>query len=140
MHWIPTWQDSRFPAGNFAPSTLAGRPLRGLSARGSPLSRRGLSLRHRRRNCRALSRTAPRRGRYAKVFIAVLVYVVYYNLGGMAQTWLEEGWVGALPGMMWVHTLPASMLLVLLWWPVRPPWWRNRMASLRESTARVLRR
>ncbi len=87
-----------------------------------------------------LSRSAPRQGRYAKVFIAALVYVIYYNLGGMAQTWLEEGWVEALPGMMWVHTLPAGMLLLLLWWPVRPPWWRRRMASLRRTTARLLRR
>ncbi len=87
-----------------------------------------------------LSRSAPRQGRYAKVFIAALVYVIYYNLGGMAQTWLEEGWVETLPGMMWVHTLPAGMLLLLLWWPVRPPWWRRRMASLRRTTARLLRR
>ncbi len=87
-----------------------------------------------------LSRTAPRRGRYARVFIAAMVYVVYYNLGGMAQTWLEEGWVGAIPGMMWVHTLPALMLLLLLWWPARPRWWRRRMAVLRSTTARILHR
>ena len=87
-----------------------------------------------------LSRTAPRQGRYARVFIAVLVYVVYYNLGGMAQTWLEEGWVGAVPGMLWVHTLPALMLLLLLWWPARPRWWRRRMAVLRATTARILHR
>ncbi|MDJ0861828.1 MAG: LPS export ABC transporter permease LptF [Gammaproteobacteria bacterium] len=87
-----------------------------------------------------LSRTAPRRGRYARVFVAVLVYVVYYNLGGMAETWVEEGWVGEIPGMMWVHSLPAALLLLLLWWPVRPAWCRRRMSRIQGVTARVFRR
>jgi len=69
-----------------------------------------------------LSRTAPRRGRYAKLFLAVLIYAVYYNLGAMARTWVEEGWVGPLPGIWWVHALPLCMLGLLLWRPV----WRLR--------------
>ena len=32
-----------------------------------------------------LSRTQPRRGRYAKVMLAVVVYALYYNLLGIAQ-------------------------------------------------------
>ncbi len=86
-----------------------------------------------------LSRTAPRKGRYARVFVAILVYAIYYNLGGMARTWLEEGWVKAIPGMMWIHALPLA-LLILVWQPTRPRWWRRGRDILNTATARILRR
>lgn len=61
-----------------------------------------------------LSRTAPRRGRYAKVAAAIIVYVLYYNLCAMAKSWTEQGVVGAFPGMWWAPVLLAGCLLVLL--------------------------
>lgn len=59
-----------------------------------------------------LSRTGPRQGKYAKLFIAILIYVVYSNLLGMAQTWVEQGVVPGVVGMWWVHLL----LVVMIWW------------------------
>ena len=58
-----------------------------------------------------LSRTAPRRGLLA----AVLAYAAYYNLGGVARTWVEQGTVGAFPGLWWPHVLLALVLLAALW-------------------------
>lgn len=50
-----------------------------------------------------LSRTSPRQGKYAKLFVAVLVYLVYNNLMGMASTWIARGVIPPLLGMWWVH-------------------------------------
>lgn len=57
-----------------------------------------------------LSRAAPRRGRYGRIFLAVVVYAVFYNLSGVARTWVEQGVVGELPGLWW----PQGVLLVVL--------------------------
>lgn len=50
-----------------------------------------------------LSRTSPRQGRYAKLVAAILVYVVYSNLLGLSQVWLERDQIPAWVGLWWVH-------------------------------------
>jgi lipopolysaccharide export system permease protein len=50
-----------------------------------------------------LSRTTPRQGRYAKLFVAVMIYVIYNNLLGIANSWVEDGKIDAAIGMWWVH-------------------------------------
>lgn len=60
-----------------------------------------------------LSRTTPRQGRFGKLFVAVLVFIVYYNLMGTAQVWVEKGAIPVLPGMWWVHAVPVAVTLVL---------------------------
>ena len=52
-----------------------------------------------------LSRTNPRQGRYAKLFVGILVYVIYSNLLGVGRTWLERGVMPADLGLWWVHGL-----------------------------------
>lgn len=37
-----------------------------------------------------LSRTQPRRGRYSKIMLAVVIYALYYNLLGVARTGVEQ--------------------------------------------------
>jgi len=61
-----------------------------------------------------LGRTAPRRGKSAKVFIAVLIFAVYYNLTAVAKTWVEQGVVGSFPGVWWPHAALAILLIVLI--------------------------
>ena len=60
-----------------------------------------------------LSRTAPRKGKYAKMVAAVLVLAVYYNTCAMAKDWVEQGVVGPLPGIWWVVGLLAVVVLIL---------------------------
>jgi len=67
-----------------------------------------------------LSRTPPRRGRYAKTVAAVLVFAVFYIFSIMARNWVEQGAVGAIPGVWWPHVLLGSLILVLL---LRPTMW-----------------
>jgi lipopolysaccharide export system permease protein len=52
-----------------------------------------------------LSRTNPRQGRYSKVIIAVLAYIVYANLLAAARVWVEQGRVPYTLGLWWVHAL-----------------------------------
>lgn len=62
-----------------------------------------------------LSRAEARQGKYAKLLVAVLVYGGYYILNLVARTWVEQGVVGPVPGIWWVHVLLASLLLAMVW-------------------------
>lgn len=62
-----------------------------------------------------LSRTTPRQGRFGRLFGAVLIFIVYYNLLGTAQVWVEKGTLGPLPGLWWVHALPVAVALLLFY-------------------------
>lgn len=64
-----------------------------------------------------LSRTAPRKGKYAKLVAAVLILAIYYNTGAMAKNWVEQGVIGSMPGIWWVVVLLAVLVLVLLFQP-----------------------
>jgi len=72
-----------------------------------------------------LSRSTPRRGRQGSTVLAIIVFAVYYNLSGMAKTWVKEGVVGAIPGAWWPDVL--LMLVLLAWYlPILTAWWRAR--------------
>jgi lipopolysaccharide export system permease protein len=64
-----------------------------------------------------LSRAAPRRGRYAKTVAAAVLYALYYNLSVLAKSWMEQGVVGAAPGLWWPDILLAIVLLTLVFKP-----------------------
>lgn len=58
-----------------------------------------------------LSRSSPRQGKNEKIFTAALVFAVYYNLSGLARTWVEQGVVGQFPGIWWLHSLMFVVVL-----------------------------
>ncbi|GMR17134.1 MAG: LPS export ABC transporter permease LptF [Gammaproteobacteria bacterium] len=57
-----------------------------------------------------LSRSLPRRGRYGKIMIALLVYALYMNLLTLAKTWVEQEAVGTI---WWVPGLLAVVAIVI---------------------------
>jgi lipopolysaccharide export system permease protein len=61
-----------------------------------------------------VSRTSPREGRYARLFGAILIYIIYNNLMGVAQNWLQRGKVSPALGMWWVHVLLIIVIAGLL--------------------------
>jgi len=61
-----------------------------------------------------LSRTSPRQGRYAKLFLGILVYIIYNNLLGAAKTWVERGTVDVMIGIWWVHLLLVVAIAMLM--------------------------
>ena len=60
-----------------------------------------------------LSRSSPRQGRNEKIFTAALIFALYYNLSGLARTWVEQGTVASFPGIWWLHVLMLVIVAVL---------------------------
>jgi lipopolysaccharide export system permease protein len=50
-----------------------------------------------------LGRLRPRQGRYAHVWIAVLVFALYANFALAGRTWLSRGIIPGALGLWWVH-------------------------------------
>ncbi len=73
-----------------------------------------------------LSRAEARKGKYAKLLAAVIVYSVYYNLSVMLRTLVEQQTIGMFPGIWWANALLAVLVLFLLWSPARMMWARPR--------------
>ena len=61
-----------------------------------------------------LSHLAPRQGRYAKLVVGIVIYLIYSNLLGLGQAWIAKSMVPPVIGMWWVHALAASFALWLL--------------------------
>ena len=64
-----------------------------------------------------LSYTTPRKGRYSKLALAILIYLIYSNLLGIGETWIEKREVAPWVGLWWVHGL--AVLLIIYWWAKR---------------------
>jgi lipopolysaccharide export system permease protein len=58
-----------------------------------------------------------RLGRYAHIWVAVLVFALYANLALAARTWLERGVIPAALGLWWVHALFLAMSLAAVLGP-----------------------
>lgn len=67
-----------------------------------------------------LSKTSPREGRYARLGIALFVYLIYTNMLSIARVWVERGVVAHEVGLWWVHALVA---LIALWMLAREGGW-----------------
>lgn len=61
-----------------------------------------------------LSRTSPRQGRYAKLAIALLLYIIYTNLLNVARAWIIKGTISPLVGVWWVHAIMIIVGLTML--------------------------
>jgi len=60
-----------------------------------------------------LSRTSPRQGRYGKLFIAILVFIVYNNGISMARTWIEQEKLSSTLGIWWLHLIFLTYAILL---------------------------
>ena len=58
-----------------------------------------------------LARLRPRQGRYARVWLAIMVYFVYSNLISAGKVWLAHGTTPEILGLWWTHV--AIVLLAL---------------------------
>ena len=61
-----------------------------------------------------LSRSQPRQGRYGRLAIGLLVFIIYFNLMSAGKAWLEQGSVAPAVGIWWVHALMLFAALVML--------------------------
>lgn len=61
-----------------------------------------------------LSRTQPRAGRYGRIAIGLLVFIIYLNMLSAAKSWIEQGVVSPTVGLWWVHAVMLILALSLL--------------------------
>ena len=61
-----------------------------------------------------LARSNPRQGRYGRLAIGVLIYLVYTNLLGAARVWTVQGRVPVEVGIWWVHIALFGLIVFLL--------------------------
>ncbi len=84
-----------------------------------------------------LSQSAPRQGKYARFFTAVVVYFCYTNLLGVARSLVERGELGTIIGLGWVHLGFALVSFGLLFYHRSGQWhWaaiRRRWRRARDS-------
>jgi len=63
-----------------------------------------------------LSYTTPRKGQFTKLALAIVIYIVYQNLLGVAQNWMVKGTTPPWLGIWWVHIL---LILLIFWFLTR---------------------
>ena len=73
-----------------------------------------------------LGRLRPRQGRYAHVWIAVLVFALYANIALAGRTWLARGKTPQELGLWWVHGLFLIGAVAAFLWPKFKRSWRAR--------------
>lgn len=61
-----------------------------------------------------LSRSQPRQGRYGRIAVGLLVFIIYFNLLSAGKAWVEQGSVPPAFGIWWVHGLMLGLALVML--------------------------
>lgn len=61
-----------------------------------------------------LSRTQPRSGRYGRLAVGLLVFIIYLNMLSAAKAWVEQGTLSPLLGLWWVHATILALGLGIL--------------------------
>ena len=64
-----------------------------------------------------LSKLKPRQGRYARVWVAVVIFFVYYNLAAAGKTWIARGTVPEVVGLWWTHVAVVLLALLVIFGP-----------------------
>jgi lipopolysaccharide export system permease protein len=72
-----------------------------------------------------LAHLRPRQGRFARVWLAVLVYLFYSNLVSAGKVWIARGTVPEFLGLWWVHAIVVLLAVVVIYAPGRLARWRN---------------
>jgi lipopolysaccharide export system permease protein len=61
-----------------------------------------------------LSRSQPRSGRYGRLAIGLLVFIIYLNMLSAAKAWIEQATISPTLGLWWVHGCVLLFTLSLL--------------------------
>jgi lipopolysaccharide export system permease protein len=77
-----------------------------------------------------LSRLKPRQGRYARIWLAVLVFFFYYNIAAAGRTWIARGTLPESLGLWWTHAAVTLFALAVILGPHLSQRLRYRMRGL----------
>ncbi len=61
-----------------------------------------------------LSRSQPRAGRYGRLAVGLLVFIIYLNMLSAAKAWIEQSTIPPALGLWWVHGLVLAFAFGLL--------------------------
>jgi lipopolysaccharide export system permease protein len=78
-----------------------------------------------------ISHLPPRRGRLSRVWLAVLVFILYFNLLSYGRGAMEHGTLPAAVGLWWTHVVVVVTVLLITQLPAWLARMRNRAASAR---------
>jgi len=82
-----------------------------------------------------LAKSSPREPRYARLLIALLSWVIYYNCLAIGRSKLSQGVLDPRIGFWWVQVPTALLALYLLWRSQRLPRPRHTAARLHSEAA-----
>jgi lipopolysaccharide export system permease protein len=68
-----------------------------------------------------LARSSPREPRYARLLIALLAWLIYYNCLALGRSWISQGRYSPLIGFWWVQLPAAAIAAFMLWQSQRLP-------------------
>ena len=77
-----------------------------------------------------LSRLRPRQGRYAKVWVAIVIYFLYQNLITVGKVWIARGTVPEIAGLWWTHAVVVLLALAVISGPTITSRIRYRVRGL----------
>ena len=78
-----------------------------------------------------LSHTSPRKGAFAKIGYAILIYIIYSNLLSFGRNMLMNGKISPFIGLWWVHFLILGLIVFLC---IRQYGWPLRSTNVIRST------
>ncbi|MBS0579075.1 MAG: LPS export ABC transporter permease LptF [Proteobacteria bacterium] len=64
-----------------------------------------------------LARLRPRQGRYARVWIAILIFLLYSQLISVGKVWIARGNAPRYLGLWWTHAVVIAVALVVILGP-----------------------
>jgi lipopolysaccharide export system permease protein len=62
-----------------------------------------------------LARSSPREPRYARLLVALLVWLIYYNGLLLGRSWISQGKLTPAFGLWWVYVPAIAIAIWLLW-------------------------
>ncbi|MEO8460029.1 MAG: LPS export ABC transporter permease LptF [Dokdonella sp.] len=68
-----------------------------------------------------LARSSPRQPRYARLIIAILAWLVYASLMGLARSWISQGKLPNSVGFWWLYVGTIGVAALLIWRGMRLP-------------------
>jgi lipopolysaccharide export system permease protein len=60
-----------------------------------------------------ISRSLPGRSPYPRFIAGILIYAVVFNVAAAGRTWVENGQVPVVPGMLWVPVATAIAFILV---------------------------
>jgi lipopolysaccharide export system permease protein len=84
----------------------------------------------------SLSAVNPRAGRSYQFALALLTFVVYYNMVNIGQSWISNGRIGFTGWMLTLHGGMFSLAMGWLWARNQNWSWRNLVS--RQRAAKVI--